>query len=223
LRYTDEDDSHAAGFEWTLLHGAGARRRIEASYTWMEAWGNESRPEGDPYGPVRAARTAAIGTQPLSWDRTHSILVSGVWDWTPRFSVSWSSAVGSPLPWTPKPRRAPLTDFSQINSRRLQWTESTNVNLAWSPPHALGLTLGLEARNLFDHRGERLATVDGYPNPVINTIYDDYGAYRTATGQGGGAYWSTQPEGDPGHWVPVHDPRLYQPPRALRASLAARW
>ncbi|MBI5709837.1 MAG: hypothetical protein HZC42_05940 [Candidatus Eisenbacteria bacterium] len=62
-----------------------------------------------------------------------------------------------------------------------------------------------------------------YPNPVINTIYDDYGAYRTETGLGGGAYWVHPPGGDPGYWVPVHDPRLFNPPRTVRASVGASW
>jgi hypothetical protein len=66
-----------------------------------------------------------------------------------------------------------------------------------------------------------VATVDGYPNPAINTLYDDYGAYRTETGQGGGAYWLQPADGSPGHWVPVHDPRLLNPPRTVRFSLGA--
>jgi hypothetical protein len=189
----------------------------------MEAWGNESRPEGDPYGPVRGVRIPSLGDRPLSWDRRHSLLVSGTWQWAGRFSVGWSTLVGSPLPWTPKARRQQLTDLGLIDSRRFQWTETTRLDLRWSPPHALGLTFGLEARNLFDNRGERFATVDGYPNPVINTIYDDYGAYRTETGLGGGAYWSPVASGGAGAWIPVHDARLLNPPRTVRASVRASW
>ena len=137
-------------------------------------------------------------------------------------SVSWSTALSSPLPWTPKPRRQPFTDLWLVNSRRLAWTENTNLDLRWSPPRALGLTIGLEMRNLFDNRAERAVTVDGYPNPVINTVYDDYGAYRTETGLGGGAYWS-QPSEDPGRWIPVHDQRLFYPPRTVRVSIGSGW
>jgi len=219
LRYANEDAGHAMGFEWSLIRAAGEQRRLEAHYTWMEAWGNESRPEGDPYGPVRGVRLPSLGDRPLSWDRRHTLLVSGTWQWAGRWSVGWATLVGSPLPWTPKPRRQPLTDLSAVNSRRFEWTENTRLDLRWSPPHAFGVTLGLEARNLFDNRGERLATVDGYPNPVINTIYDDYAAYRTETGLGGGAYWSSLD----GRWVPVRDPRLYNPPRTVRASVRMGW
>lgn len=222
LRYANEDQASTAGFEFSLIHADGEERRVEAHYTWMQAWGYESRPEGDPYGPLRGDRAAPLGETPLSWDRRHSILISGSRRWRDRWSVAWSSAVGSPLPWTPKPRREALTDLALVNSRRFQWTETTNLSLRWSPPHVLGLALSLEGRNLFDTRGERAATVDGYPNPVINTVYDDYGAYRTETGLAGGAYWTNGGGGSP-RWIPVHDPRLLNPPRTMRASVGRRW
>lgn len=106
LRYANEDQGQALGFEWSLIHAAGDRLRFEAHYTWMQAWGNESRSEGDPYGTLREARAPPVSDTPLSWDRRHSLLVSGAWQWRERWSLSWSTAVGSPLPWTPRPRRA---------------------------------------------------------------------------------------------------------------------
>jgi outer membrane receptor protein involved in Fe transport len=223
LRYVSEDDAHAGGFEWSLMHAAGERKRVELHYTYMEAWGLESRPEGDPYGTVLDPRVTPIGTAPLSWDRRHSVMLNATWPWRDDWSLSWSTALGSPLPWTPKPRRELLTDLGLVNSRRLGWTENTNVDVAWMPSFAHGLKLGLEARNLFDDRSERYATVDGYPNQVINTLYDDYGAYRTETGQGGGAYWVQPAGGGDGYWVPVHDPRLLNPPRTVRLSVGANW
>ena len=138
-----------------------------------------------------------------------------------RLSLAWSSLVGSGLPWTPKPRRQQLADVTVVNSRRWRWTETTNLDLKWSPPMALGLRFGVQARNVFGTRGDRAATVDGYPNPFINTVYDDYGAYRTETGLGGGAYW-TNAGGVP-HWVRVHDARLLDPPRAIRVSVGRSW
>ena len=220
LRYADEDQASSAGFELSLIHAAGDDRRIEAHYTFMHAWGYESRPEGDPYGPVRDARTAPIGEQPLSWDRRHSLSLSGLWQWRKRIVLSGTSRIGSPLPWTPKPRRQPVSDVSLVNSRRFGWTETTDLDLSVSPPYALGLTFGFEVRNLFDDRGERAATVDGYPNPIVNTIFDDYGAYRTESGLPGGAYWTNS---GGGRWVPVHDARLLQPPRTIRACIGRSW
>jgi hypothetical protein len=221
LRYTDQDDGHALGFEWSLVHAEGEQHRLEAHYTWLQAWGNESRPDGDPYGPLRGDRITPSGSTPLSWDRRHSLALIATTSWRQRWSLSWSTAVGSPLPWTPKPRREALTDLGLVNSARLGWTEVTTLRVQWTPARLHGVEIGIETRNLFDNRSERVATVDGYPNPAINTLYDDYGAYRAETGQGGGAYWVQPPDGSPGHWVPVHDPRLYNPPRTVRLSVGA--
>ena len=218
-RYTDEEQASSTGFELTLAHDAGGGRRIEAHYTFMHAWGTESRPEGDPYGPGREVGIVPISEQPLSWDRRHALVASGVWSWGTRVTLAGSSSLGSPLPWTPKPRRQQPTDVTTLNIRRFGWTAVTNVGLTWSPPYAQGITFGIEARNVFDQRSERLATVDGYPNPIINTVFDDYGAYRTETGLAGGAYWLN----GAGTWVPVHDGRLFNPPRAVRASVSRKW
>ena len=124
---------------------------------------------------------------------------------------------------TPKPRRQPFTDLSALNSRRLDWMETTNLAVSWAPPHARGLHVGLEAENLFDGRAAVLATTDGYPNPTVNTLYDDYGAYRTETGDPGGAYWADGLLAGTPHWVPVRDPRLFQAPRTIRAVIGTRW
>jgi len=221
LRYTDEDQASSAGFELSAIHSRDDAHRFEAHYTFMHAWGYESRPEGDPYGPALAPGIPPIGETPLSWDRRHALLVTGVWQWWGRVTLAWSSALGSPLPWTPKPVRQPATDVTLQNSRRLGWSEITHLSASWSPPYVLGFTFGLEVRNLFNDRSEVTATVDGYPNPVINTFYDDYGAYRTETGLSGGAYQSRA--GGTPHWVPVHDPRLLVTPRTIRFSLGRRW
>ena len=222
LSYVSQDDGHAAGFEWSLVHATGERRRFELQYTFMEAWGLESRPEGDPYGLVFGERLTPISATPLSWDRRHSVTLAATMPWKDDWSLSWSTAIGSPLPWTPKPRREAFVDPGLVGSQRLGWTENTKVNVQWKPSFAHGLTVGLEARNLFDNRSERAVTVDGYPNPVINTLYDDYSAYRTETGQGGGGFWVPTAAGA-GYWVPVHDPRLFNSPRTLRMSVGADW
>jgi hypothetical protein len=224
LAYEDSDDGHAAGFEWSVVRAVSERERFEVNYTFLQAWGTESLAEGDPYRPVRGLQIPPIAATPLSWDRRHSLQLAAAWPWRETWSFSWSTIVGSPLPWTPKPRRQTLTDLGVVNSERLKWTESTNVNARWTPSFLHGLTFGLEARNLFDDRSERAVTVDGYPNPLINTVYDDYSAYRTETGQGGGAFWvPSAPGSTTGTWVPVNDARLFYPPRAVRLSVGANW
>jgi outer membrane receptor protein involved in Fe transport len=219
--YTNDDEASALGFEWGVFHVAADGRLWATHYTYMQAWGNESRPEGDPYGALRDARIAAIADVPLSWDRHHTVVANAAAPLRRGFALSWSTVVGSPLPWTPKDLHQPVTDIGLVNSRRLGWTEVTNVDLRWTPSGARAITLALEARNLFDERAEVGVTVDGYPNPSINTVYDDYSAYRTATGRSGGGYWVD--DGSGGHWVAVHDPRLAQEPRSVRLGAGVRW
>jgi outer membrane receptor protein involved in Fe transport len=223
LRFTNEDQSHAIGFEASLLHETD-RRHAELHYTYMQAYGSESRPEGDPYGLVRGPRTPPIEDLPLSWDRRHSIGFSGYWPMFERWVVAWNTNLGSGLPWTPKPRRELFEDLSVVNSERFGWSENTDLSLRWNPPITpIPLTVGFEVRNLFDNRTDRVATVDGYPHALINTVFDDYGAYRTETGLPGGAYWYDLDQDGTPEWVPVHDPRLLAPPRRLRLSVGARW
>ena len=222
LRYENADEGHAEGVEWAIAH-AGERASVSASLTWMQAWGTESRSSGDPYGALRDARTAPIDDRPLHWDRELTLLTTGAWNAPRGVRVDWSNTVGSPLPWTPKPRRQPFTDPGAVNSRRLDWMETTNVAVSWNVPRARGLRVGLEAENLFDGHSALAATLDGYPNPTVNTLYDDYSAYRDETGDPGGAYWADGFLGGPPHWVPVHDPRLFQTPRTIRAVVGTRW
>jgi hypothetical protein len=131
----------------------------------------------------------------------------------------WVTRLGSGLPWTPRARREVDPDHERLNSRRFNWEETTDLSIRATLPRRLRrVEVGFEARNLFDARAERAATVDGYPQPVINTLYDDYGAFRTETGLPGGAWWD---EGD-SRWVRVHDPRLFEAPRTLRVVVAVR-
>ena len=117
-----------------------------------------------------------------------------------------------------------MADLSNENTERFRWSEISNASLRWFVPRVLrNVTLGLDVRNVFDSRYDVAATVDGYPNLEINTLYDDYGAYRAETGRPGGAYWNDRNgDGVPG-WVPVHDPRLIGPPRTIRMNVSVTW
>jgi hypothetical protein len=220
LRYTNDDEAHAIGVEVGVAHEAGEERRVALQVTWMQSYGNESRPEGDPFGPVRGPEAVPLGDRPLSWDRRYALSFSGAWPLRDRWTLAWATVGGSGLPWTPKVRREPFTDLSQVNSRRFGWSENTDASLRWRPRFGSGLVFGFEARNLFDEHTEQAVTVDGYPHDLINTVFDDYGAYRTETGQPGGAWWD---ERGGGRWVVVNDPRLFSAPRRLRASVSASW
>jgi outer membrane receptor protein involved in Fe transport len=223
LQYRNADDANTAGFELTLHHDRGSAH-AELHYTFLEARGSISSEEGVPFGPRLEMRPETIGEHPLDWDRRHSAALALWWQRRGWGSVSWTTFVGSGLPWTPRARRQPETDLSLENTRRFPWHESTSLSVRWQLPWKLqALTLGVDARNLFDSRWDERVTVDGYPHPDINTFFDDYGAHRTETGLGGGAYWDDRNgDGRPG-WIRVHDPRLTAPPRSVRARLGVAW
>ncbi len=222
LRYVGEDEGQAVGGEAEFVRDDGDGRRVSLSWTWMQAWGNESRSAGDPYGVLRESRSTLRADTPLSWDQRHTLRAHAAWRARGGWAFAWTTQASSALPWTPKPLRAPQTDAGAIDSRRLDTFEATDVDVRWAPKRARGWELSCSIRNLFDHRGESLATVDGYPNPYVNTTYDDYGAHRTLTGRGGGGWWVVPSLGSP-YWIDVHDPRLSNPPRAVRFGLATRW
>ena len=217
LQYQNADDAHGSGVEMTLLWSGTPGNHAAFHYTFLEARGTESREEGVPFGPKQQERPESIGQHALDWDRRHSASLAWSID-RPRWgSLSWTTSVGSGLPWTPRGLRELEADVSAYNTRRFKWSEVSNASVRWPLPRGLrNVKFGLDVRNVFDSRSDRFATVDGFPNLQINTLYDDYGAYRTATGNPGGAYWNDRNgDGVPG-WVPVRDPRLIAPPRAIR-------
>ena len=245
-RYENADKGNAQGYELGWILPFGEDLRLEAQYTFLHAVGTQSLEEGLPFGSRQAPRTESLGDYPLDWDRRHSLAVSGTWRHRPvtpalpprnvlyrmlRWvrgtpSASWATRIGSGLPWTASPRNQPIDDLSIVNQQRFKWDELTSLALRWSPLLIRErLTLGLDVRNLFDYRSDRAATLSGYPQSLINTYYDDYGAFRGETGLPGGAYWDgrTRDPGDPTAWVRVHDPRLSNPPRMLRFSLNTTW
>ena len=222
LRYEGMDDARATGWELSLIRAGESVANVEIHYTWMMAEGSESLEEGMPY-LRNVLRPVPIGVHPLSWDRRHSLTLAAWREW-PQFSLAWTTQAGSGLPWTPATRRQLEGDLSRVNTRRFYGAESSALSARWTPPW-LGAraSVGLEIRNVFDFRSDARATVSGYPHSVINTVYDDYGAFREETGLGGGAYWDDRDgDGVPG-WVRVHDPRLVNPPRSVRLELGARW
>jgi outer membrane receptor protein involved in Fe transport len=223
FRYEDDDAGHAQGFELTTAREDPGRSRVELGYTWMIAEGSESFEDGLPFYPLTLAQPPPIGEHPLAWDQRQRFTLVAAW--TGRLvTASWSTAVGSGLPWTPASVTEVPTDLSLVHTKRLDWSTVSDLSLRSRLAWVLRpVTLGLEVRNVFDFRGQSRVSIDGYPNHTINTAYDDYAAYRTETGLGGAAYWdNADGAGHPG-WVRVYDPRLDVPPRTVRLKIETEW
>jgi hypothetical protein len=224
MRYENADAGHASGFELSLLGARGAGARAELHYTYLDAEGTESGEEGLRYYSVGGLRPTPIGEHALDWDRRHTITLLASFESKGGWRLGWTTIAGSGFPWTPAKLRQPPTDLSGVNTMRFGWSETSSARVQWAAPWGgRRVSFGLDVSNVFDTRHEDAATLSGYPNPVINTLYDDYGAWRTLTGHPGGAYWNdANGDGQPG-WIPVNDPRLYAPPRALRLTVGTSW
>lgn len=232
LRFESTDDAHAGGVEFTVLRDWPGHQRLEVSYTFMSAWGTQSNLEGLAFGTPLGARPVPTGQHPLDWNQEHALAFSLELHTRRQWTLTWNTRVASGLPWTPLFRQpgAPDTwppsyaDQSQLNSRTLPWHENTNLAARFQPRALRGGSVMLTVTNVFANRAARLATLSGYPNPIIGTLYDEYGAFRTETGLGGGAYWNDTNGDGRREWVRVRDPRLGAPPRTLRFGIElGRW
>ncbi len=227
LQYEGADDAHANGVEFDVTRTYPGGGRVHAAYTFTNAWGTASNPEGIAYGSAFGDRPLPNGDHPLDWSIQHALVLDGQARARAGFTVAWATHVATGRPWTPLYRDNPYTsdwpplylDQSLVNSQRLPWSEQTDVDVRWTHRRLRGATLVLAVSNLFDHRGDLLADISGYPNPIINTLYDEYAAYRTETGNGGGAYWNGNGSSQR-DWQPVNDPRLAQRPRTIRLGIS---
>jgi hypothetical protein len=221
LQYDNADDGHAMGTELAVRYEPRTGQHVELAYTYMEAWGTQSSPQGLDFGQPIGERPVPLGTHPLDWDQRHTVGFTALLHTESEWSLSWSTRLGTGLPWTPlfrdkSFRPPPYLDQSQLNTRRLSITENTDVTVRWAAKFLFGARAILTATNLFDNRAQRRVTLSGSPNPVINTLEDDYTAFYTETGLGGGAYFDDDPStGSPG-WIRVGDRRLQTRPRSIR-------
>jgi hypothetical protein len=220
-RYESVDEGHAQGFELALAWRPRRRAaRADVTYTWMDARGSQSQSDGLVIGPPLGPRPQPAADRPLDWDARHTATAVVHWPVRRSITVDWSTLVRSGTPWTPRVHSQEFVDPELVNSLRLPWTESSTLIVRGGVPWWSSVTVGVEVQNVFDQRGPASATLDGYPNPTINTYYDDYGAFRTDTGLGG-AYWNNGGAFVPTGWVRVEDPRLDRAPRTIRVRIDA--
>lgn len=225
--YESAEDAHADGAELALHWQHPDGQRLQIAYTFMNAWGTQSSEQGLAYGLALGTRPVPVAPHPLDWDIRHSLAFAGDLHAANDWVVSWVTQVTSGAPWTPLGSDSlsgtgPLTQYadqSLVNSRRLPWSENTDVLVRYQAKWLRGARLLLSVTNAFANATPRRVSVSGYPNPSINTLYDEYAIYRTATGRDGGAYWNNSNGDGIGEWNEVHDPRLAAPPRTLRIGI----
>ncbi len=227
LQYASADDAHAQGFEVSLQRVSPGRQYLSLVYTFLNAWGTQSNLEGLAYGSSIGPRPMPTAERPLDWDLTHVFTFGAAVHTARQYDVSWTTRIATGRPWTPLHRTTAdasdwppaYSDQGLVNAERMPWAENTDVALRIKPRLLRGGRVMIAVRNLFDCVHELNATLSGYPNSRINTLYDEYSAYRTETGNGGGAYWNDANGDGQREWVPVNDPRLRAPRRSVRLGI----
>jgi len=130
---------------------------------------------------------------------------------------------GSGFPFTPHERLERRQNPELTNSRRLPSVSTLSMQgerffRAWGQ----NLTLYVQGTNLLD--AENISDLEPsiWPPGALNQ--QSYNIYYSETGRAGGAFLTQDQDGDGKEdWYPVHDPRVFQQGRTIRAGLGVQF
>ena len=208
--YVNKDYSSVQGIEFRLTKRFSSFFSGNVSYTWLQATGVSSDENQGANAEALGLPRQPLKEIPLNWDERHRLtgflFVSDPGNWEVTFDYSY----GSGTPYTPVYLGQKEIDPESVNSGRLP--SHTMVNLRGTKKYRLyerEFRLFFEALNVFDKRNfGRLG---------------NYGAeYYTQTGNLGGAYLETDPEGRE-VLEPLHDPSTFHEGRVIRVGIAVDW
>ncbi len=208
--YVNKDYSSVQGIEFRFTKRFSNFFSGNVSYTWLQATGVSSDENQGANADALGLPRQPLKEIPLAWDERHTLtgflFVSDPGNWEVTFDYSY----GSGTPYTPVYLGQKEIDPESVNSGRLP--SHTMVNLRGTKKYRLyerEFRLFFEALNVFDKRN-----VGGLGN---------YGAeYYTETGNLGGAYLETDPQGRE-VLEPLHDPSTFHEGRVIRVGVAVDW
>ena len=222
--YVNSDYASSRGVELTLIKRFSHGFSGEINYTYGNATGTASDPN-------RALATSGnlrdqfkpTSEQPLDWDQRHNISATlslgNEKDWRASFVYQF----GSGFPFTPHEREERRQNPELINSRRLPSVSTLSMQgerffRAWGQ----NLTLYVQGTNLLDATNISDLEPSIWPEAPLNP--QSYNIYYTETGRAGGAFLTQDLDGDGKEdWFPVHDPRVFQQGRTIRAGLGVQF
>jgi outer membrane receptor for ferrienterochelin and colicin len=222
--YVNPPYASSRGVELTLIKRFSHGFSGEINYTYGNATGTASDPN-------RALSTSGnlrdqfkpTSEQPLDWDQRHNISATlslgNEKDWRASFVYQF----GSGFPFTPHEREERRQNPELINSRRLPSVSTLSMQgerffRAWGQ----SLTLYVQGTNLLDATNISDLEPSIWPEAPLNP--QSYNIYYTETGRAGGAFLTQDRDGDGKEdWFPVHDPRVFQQGRTIRAGLGVQF
>jgi len=208
--YVNKDYASVQGVEFSLSKRFSNYFSGNATYTWLRATGVSSDEDQGANAEALGLPRQPLKEIPLDWDERHTVtgflFVSDPGNWEVTFDYNY----GSGSPYTPVYLGQKEIDPEDVNSGRLP--SHTMVNLRGTKKYKLygrEFRLFFEALNVFDKKN-----VTGLGN---------YGAeYYTETGNLGGAYLETDPDGRE-VLEPLNDPSVYIEGRVIRVGIAIDW
>ncbi|HYQ88855.1 MAG TPA: TonB-dependent receptor [Candidatus Binatia bacterium] len=222
--YVNSDYASSRGVEVTLIKRFSHGFSGEINYTYGNATGTASDPNRalPTSGNVRD-QFKPTSEQPLDWDQRHNISATlslgNEKDWRTSFVYQF----GSGFPFTPHEREERRQNPELTNSRRLPSVSTLSMQgerffRAWGQ----SLTLYVQGTNLLDATNISDLEPTIWPEAPLNP--QSYNIYYTETGRAGGAFLTQDQNGDGKEdWFPVHDPRVFQQGRTIRAGLGVQF
>ncbi len=222
--YANGDYATARGFDVTLIKRRSHGFSGELNYTYGNASGSASDPNRaltsrgnlrDQYKPT--------GETPLEWDQRHNFSATLQLGNEKNWAASFTYEFGTGQPYTPEARDQRQSDPRLENSKRLPPSTTLSVQgerffRVWGED----VTLYLQATNLMDARNISRLQPTLWPEGAVNAT--SYRVYYTETGRAGGAFLSTDRDGDGlEDWVPVNDPRVFSEGRVIRLGVGVRF
>ncbi len=219
--YYNGDYASSRGFEASVIKSFSHKFSAEVNYTFSLATGVASDPNSALQFFNGGRLYLPIAEQPLDWDQRHTVSVQTVLRDPGRWGVRMLWTYGSGFPFTPAFRNDRRPDPALENSRRLPSQARLTLDgdkyyKVWGQ----NVTLFFDARNVLNAKNIDNLSVDGFPNPYINTAGDDYTIYYTETGRAGGAYLQDINGDSILDWVPVRDPRVFEEGRNVRMGVS---
>jgi outer membrane receptor protein involved in Fe transport len=222
--YVNSDYASSRGVEMTLIKRFSHGFSGEINYTYGNSTGTASDPNRalPTSGNVRD-QFKPTSEQPLDWDQRHNISATlslgNEKDWRTSFVYQF----GSGFPFTPHEREERRQNPELTNSRRLPSVSTLSMQgerffRAWGQ----SLTLYVQGNNLLDATNISDLEPTIFPEAPLNP--QSYNIYYTETGRAGGAFLTQDQNGDGKEdWFPVHDPRVFQQGRTIRAGLGVQF
>jgi outer membrane receptor protein involved in Fe transport len=215
------DYASSRGFEASIIKSFSHKFSSEVNYTYSLATGVASDPNNALQFFNGGRLYLPISEQPLDWDQRHTLSVQAVVRDPGKWGFRMQWLYGSGFPFTPAFRNDRRPDPALENSRRQPSNSRLTIDgdkyyKVWGQ----NVTLFFDARNVMNTQNIATISVNGFPNPYINTAGDDYTIYYTETGRVGGAYLQDTNGDNVLDWVPVRDPRVLEEGRNVRVGIS---